>query len=638
MTSSKSTKRALVSSTLAILMCVAMLIGTTFAWFTDTASTAVNKIQAGNLKVDLEMYDGTTWVDAEGKTLQFKVNGQIPAEGTQILWEPGCTYELPQLRVVNKGDLALKYKVIISGINGSAKLNEVIDWTISGADIGTEYHLTAGNSNTLTIEGHMQKSAGNEYQGLSIDGIGITVVATQDTVEADSFGDQYDINAVYPVAPTLSNTTVAGTIKSDENTTLGNMSDTESPTSAEITIPSGAVDTDTNAVFNMNLTDLRPDSVTYEISLKDTTGNSVTLDSPAKVTTNIGANLTNVVVKHSNNLMTKVTSTNNLTDGTYYYKKSTGELIICSSTFSPFEISYEFDGAASLNGVAYPSIYTAINAANDGDTIVLMKDYTTMWYDSIKNKKITIDLNGKTWNYNNGYYQAIQVLDNADLTIKNGTIKSANYGILVRGDGDKLTLDNVKLETKATNGVGVFGNSNNSTVVIKNSEINSNYIGVYQNGSFGGNTYQITNTKITDTFGLGVYISNSASKAKQNLTIDNCVISGPSGVEIKHTNATITNSTLIGTSTPTGSGVNGNGTCTDGYAFAATTNGVNDYVTGNVSVSSCKFYSGSTTEGDPNGYVFVYKVAEGSSVTIDGNTVTEYNTYGGEVSESNSEE
>ena len=152
---SKSTKRALLTSALAILMCVAMLIGATFAWFTDTASTAVNKIQAGTLNVALEMFDGTTWVDAEGKTLQFKVNGQIPAEGTQILWEPGCTYELPQLRVVNKGDLALKYKVIISGINGSAKLNEVIDWTISGADIGTEYHLTAGNSNTLTIEGHM---------------------------------------------------------------------------------------------------------------------------------------------------------------------------------------------------------------------------------------------------------------------------------------------------------------------------------------------------------------------------------------------------------------------------------------------------------------------------------------------------
>ena len=55
MTNSKSTKRALISSTLAILMCVAMLIGTTFAWFTDTASTGVNKIQAGNLDIELAL-------------------------------------------------------------------------------------------------------------------------------------------------------------------------------------------------------------------------------------------------------------------------------------------------------------------------------------------------------------------------------------------------------------------------------------------------------------------------------------------------------------------------------------------------------------------------------------------------------
>lgn len=530
---------------------------------------------------------------------------------------------------------------------GDSKLLEAIDFTVTGvtgaetatALNGFEGKLTPNRETGLiTISGHMKEEAGNEYQGLSIDGIGITVVATQDAVEADSFDDQYDINAVYPVAPTLSNTTVAGTIKSAEDTTLGNMTDTQSPTAAQITIPSGAVQDDTNAVFNMNLTDLSPDSVTYEISLKDkSTGNSVTLGSPANVKTNIGANLTNVVVKHRGVAMSSVSSTSALVDGTYYYNKYTGELIICSSTFSPFEISYEFDGAASLNGVAYPSIYTAINAANDGDTIVLMKDYTTLWYDSIKNKKITIDLNGKTWNYKNGLYQAIQVLDNVDLTIKNGTIKSAYYGILVRGDGDKLTLDNVKLEAKATNGIGVFGNSNNSTVVINNSEINSNYIGVYQNGSYGGNTYQITNTTITDTFGLGVYISNSASKAKQNLTINNCVISGPSGVEIKHTNATIKNSTLIGTSTPTASGSNNNGSCTDGYAFAVTTNGVNDYVTGNVEVSNCKFYSGSTTEGESNGYVFVYKVADGSSVTIDGTAVTDYNTYGGEVSEGGSE-
>ena len=197
----QTTKSALLTSAMALLLCFAMLIGTTFAWFTDTASTAVNKIQAGTLNVALEMNDGTTWVDAEGKTLQFKVNGQIPAEGTQILWEPGCTYELPKLRVVNNGSLALKYKIQITGINGDAKLNEVIDWTINDAAINlTEGHLSAGQKgDAFTIKGHMQETAGNDYQGLTIDGIGITVVATQDTVEKDSNSDQYDKDATYPV-------------------------------------------------------------------------------------------------------------------------------------------------------------------------------------------------------------------------------------------------------------------------------------------------------------------------------------------------------------------------------------------------------------------------------------------------------
>ena len=196
MTNAKSTKRALVSSALAILMCVAMLIGTTFAWFTDTASTGVNKIQAGNLDVALEMQDANgNWVSAEGKTLQFKTADN---RTTDILWEPGCTYELPELRVVNKGNLALKYKVVITGINGSAKLNEAIEWTIGDAATDVEQQLLAGASNAFTIQGHMKEDAGNEYQGLSIDGIAITVYATQDTVESDSFNNTYDANATYP--------------------------------------------------------------------------------------------------------------------------------------------------------------------------------------------------------------------------------------------------------------------------------------------------------------------------------------------------------------------------------------------------------------------------------------------------------
>ena len=192
-----NSKKALLTSAFALVLSVAMLIGTTFAWFTDTASTGVNKIQAGNLDVALEMKDGDNWVSAEGKTLTFKTKDNRAAD--QILWEPGCRYELPALRVVNKGNLALKYKIQITGIQGDAKLNDVIDWTINDAPINlTEGHLAANaKGDSFTIKGVMKTTAGNEYQGLSIDGIGITVYASQDTVESDSFNNQYDANATY---------------------------------------------------------------------------------------------------------------------------------------------------------------------------------------------------------------------------------------------------------------------------------------------------------------------------------------------------------------------------------------------------------------------------------------------------------
>ena len=197
MTNRKSTKRALLGSVMAMVLCLAMLVGATFAWFTDTASTGVNKIQAGNLDVQLVDENGNS---LEGKTLEFKKAADA-AEGEAVLWEPGCTYELPAVYVKNNGNLALKYKVAITGINGSAKLNEVIDWTINDADLSADHSLSAGaTSEALTIKGHMKESAGNDYMNESIDGIAITVYATQDTVESDSFTNQYDKNATYPVA------------------------------------------------------------------------------------------------------------------------------------------------------------------------------------------------------------------------------------------------------------------------------------------------------------------------------------------------------------------------------------------------------------------------------------------------------
>ena len=210
MNTKKATKRALLTSVMALVMCVVMLVGTTFAWFTDTASTAVNKIQAGNLNVDIVDKEGES---LDGRSLSFKdVNGK-----TDILWEPGATFKLDSFKIVNDGNLAFKYKVVISGVNGSAKLLKAIDFTINGEPLADwdGILLPAGKTVTegtkeevketslITISGTMKKEAGNEYQGLSIDGIGITVYATQYTHENDSVDNTYDEDATYGTGATI---------------------------------------------------------------------------------------------------------------------------------------------------------------------------------------------------------------------------------------------------------------------------------------------------------------------------------------------------------------------------------------------------------------------------------------------------
>ena len=206
MTSSKSTKRALISSTLALLMCVAMLVGATFAWFTDTASTGVNKIVSGNLNVEIQDKEGTEidtlkWVDKDGNDI---------ANQEGILWEPGCTYLLTPFKIANTGNLALKYKIVITGLDGDSPLLDVINFTYKTAsgeefDMSAEGHLTAkgtdgASTDMITVSAHMDETASNDYMGKALTGIKFTVYATQDTVENDSFDNQYDKNAGYPVA------------------------------------------------------------------------------------------------------------------------------------------------------------------------------------------------------------------------------------------------------------------------------------------------------------------------------------------------------------------------------------------------------------------------------------------------------
>ena len=216
----RATKRALLTSVMALVMCVVMLVGTTFAWFTDTASTGVNKIQAGNLNIKLlhTINGGEVKELKENDTLQWETK-----DTGDVLWEPNCTYNLEEFQIKNAGNLAVKYKVVLKASEVTKKdgksLLDVIEWTVKVNDVVVEKDvlladlgakngaiiidgekLTAeerGNIAKITVTGHMRDDAGNDYQDLKIDGFGITVYAAQVNHESDSFDTSYDVTAPY---------------------------------------------------------------------------------------------------------------------------------------------------------------------------------------------------------------------------------------------------------------------------------------------------------------------------------------------------------------------------------------------------------------------------------------------------------
>ena len=421
-------KKALLSSAFALVLSVAMLIGTTFAWFTDTASTAVNKIQSGNLDVALEMLDTAQnkWVTAEGETLNFVKAGNVDEE---VLWEPGATYKLPQLRVVNNGNLALKYKIVISGAkdanpdNGidDLKLLDVIDWTykIKGDTyvLGAERHLAAKgvtdvNYEEFDIQGTMQTTAGNEYQGLSIEGIAITVYAVQDAVESDSFGNDYDKNAdgkpqfdtwYDNVATTAAVDNANGTVIKDkeENPTIQAEVPAGSTTANKLTLIKNKAETPSNITVVTGT-----NALTAEVKLIDQNGNKVNAASGKffTVSMEIGKNLNVVGFYHNEAALTKAANAESLTaNDMYYYDAATGYVTFTTDDFSPFTAiasNSAFNGGDGTESNPY-LIATAeqamkIEKLKKSAYLKLVNDITVPDEIYMSGKKFFFDLNGHT--------------------------------------------------------------------------------------------------------------------------------------------------------------------------------------------------------------------------------------------------
>ena len=339
MTNSKSTKRALLGSVLALVLCLAMLIGATFAWFTDSASTGINKIQAGNLDVKLEYKnsDKQTFTEATKDTPVFK-------DGA--LWEPGHV-EYVVLKVSNAGSLALKYKLGMNianevgstNVNGDAfKLSDYIkfavldgDQTVDGADRDTlvaaadaadsklisagyaaEEHLAAGAdaAKIVTLVVWMPSTVGNEANhktgvtAPSID-LGISVVATQDTVESDSFGSDYDANAAYPVTDAASVAeAVADLAKAGNKNVVVNVAQDVNNTSGIVTAKGNKLTMDLNS---------NTVGVSYGQGSKNTTTNGMQLLQGSTVTLKNGIYKANHGEDKDHNIAILIQNYSNLT-------------------------------------------------------------------------------------------------------------------------------------------------------------------------------------------------------------------------------------------------------------------------------------------------------------------------------------
>lgn len=230
----RSTKRRMTVSLFALLICCVMLAGTTFAWFTDTATNSGNRIQAGTLKVDLLKY-----TDGEYASIKDGEGDIFSPDGNGINWEPNKT-EIVHLAVRNNGTLALKYQLLLKVVGAAAlpdthSLLDVLEAVVipeteaydgtgygtastwetlsAGKDIISLNELAQGEMTLLehdtpvmpgddslsyvTLAVHMDKQAGNDYQNGAAEGVDfdVTLLATQVESEFDSFGNIYDKDA-----------------------------------------------------------------------------------------------------------------------------------------------------------------------------------------------------------------------------------------------------------------------------------------------------------------------------------------------------------------------------------------------------------------------------------------------------------
>ena len=383
----KHKKKSLLTSVLCLLLCVSMLAGSTFAWFTDSVTSSNNKIQSGSLKVDLELLDKETgeWNSLkESKAPIFNYDK----------WEPGYV-DAKILKVENEGTLALKWVASFYSAEELSILADVIDvyvlpseselsypadrnlegYTCVGAlknfvnsiEETTYGTLEAGKAAYLGIALKMREDAGNEYQNLSIGGsFDIRINATQFTSEADSFDNQYDKEATFE---DLADTNIlASQTKSlaDGGRSIDFVLSVNGLVIAEVNVPADAIADPTKPVTvtfdgiapsEAAIIDENTQAFSYDIKVSNLKGNLS------------GDQLITVVVTAPNALAAMKVYHNGVLIEDAFYDEVAGTITFKTASFSPYDFTSQIEEVSDLEGLR-----AALQ--KDGTTAKLVEDIT----------------------------------------------------------------------------------------------------------------------------------------------------------------------------------------------------------------------------------------------------------------------
>ena len=527
MTNAKTTKKALLTSALSLVLCFSMLLGTTFAWFTDSVTSANNIIKSGNLDIKLEYWKGNDWVDVAGKSDIL----------SNTLWEPGVT-EVAYLRVANAGSLALKYQLgvnivsEIAGKNGAGEefyLSEYLMFDVVGitADATTKApatyadrdtalgavangkQLKAGYTNSaslapqdefyLALIVYMPTTVGNEanHNGVNIPQIdlGINILATQYAAEDDSFGKDYDTNSTFPTV----------TIQTKPVGQSASVSTEEVQTNIPAGAPAGEYVLEVSNKNVVTNETTGQTTVSYDINLSK---DGVKISTPSgdityEINIDIGKNLNVVQVKHKGEEV-----------DFYSYDPMTGIVSFKTASFSPFEVICEDADEDSVFLPATPEAAEKLDKANVVAVDENGVEYATLTA-AVKSGASKLYLK-----------EGSDLGTITHLDVANDLVIYGNGAYISGGERDfaidtyaKLTKD-ITVTVYNLHGLAFWGQRNTAYTVNLNL-YNCNNLGrVYLNGTSGANNISLYNCTA----------SAGNVKTYENLVGDTAVYSNANGI------------------------------------------------------------------------------------------------------------